>query len=74
MRKPKLKPTNGNIETLAAQAKLKRQTQCSEAINKILVEHKCELRIFVQIGECAVLLDQVVNLPISVNVVAKDIT
>lgn len=72
--KRKLKPSNGNIEQLALQAKIKRQTDCSRAINKVLTEHNCELQVFVQVGEAVRPLSEVLGLPMVLNAVAKEVS
>lgn len=71
MKKPH---TNGqDIEALALRAKLKRQTDCSDAINKVLKDHNCELMMLVQVGEVAKPLNEVLGLPMILNVVAKEV-
>ena len=62
-----------NVERLAAQAREKRQQDCSEAVNKLLAEMNCELRVVCQIGDTPVLLDTIFKLPLALNVVAKEV-
>lgn len=64
------KPTK-DVEKLAEEAKVKRQTECSEKINKILEEERCQFTIFARVGDLIIPLDQILNLPVVLNVTSK---
>lgn len=70
MRKPK---SAKDIETLAQEAKMKRQTDCSDEINKTLAQFNCQFIVTCQVGEQAVPLSQLLNLPTSLNVISKGV-
>lgn len=60
-----------DIEALAAKARVARQQKCTEAVNKVLEEHNCQLQIAVQVGSQALLLSQVLNLPAQALITSK---
>jgi hypothetical protein len=62
------------VEALAAKAREKRQLDCSEAVNKLLAEMNCEVRVVCQIGGAVVLLDSIFSAPLALNIVAKEVT
>lgn len=70
MARRKLKPTV-DIEALAAKAKAEREAKCSEEVNAALTKRKCMLSVLVQVGDRAVPLASVLNLPLLLNVVSK---
>ncbi len=71
-RKLKAVPTNGHdIEKLAAEAKVKRQSECTEAINKVLSDHNCQLVVLVQTGNVAIQLERVLALPAMIQAISK---
>jgi hypothetical protein len=67
----KLKAVPDDIEELAAKARLAREEKCKEEITRILEEYKCELGVFVQVGEQIVPLAQVLSLPLQMLVRSK---
>lgn len=69
----KTESSNSNVEHLTPQARIKRQTDCSEAINKVLADHNCELQVFVQVGDVARPINEVLGLPMLLNAVAKEV-
>lgn len=60
-----------DIETLAAEAKLKRETTCAAEINALLEKHKCQFTILAQFNGSTLPLDQVIKLPLAFNVISK---
>lgn len=60
-----------DIEALAEAAKLERQTRCGEKINAILAEERCQFTVFAQLGETLIPLDQIITLPVILNVTSK---
>lgn len=60
-------------QALAAltQARQEREQRCSEEVNRVLVEHNCQLTVSLQVGEQLVALNRVVALPGMVQVVSR---
>lgn len=60
-----------DVEALALEAKIKRQTTCSDEINTVLEKHKCQLTVHVTLGNQSVPLAEVVRLPLTLDVVSR---
>jgi uncharacterized hydantoinase/oxoprolinase family protein len=67
MRKHKVE----DIEKLAEEAKQKRLAHCSEKINELLAENKCQFTLYAQLGELVIPLDQIIKLQVILNVTSK---
>lgn len=67
--------TNGSAIQALTEAEQKAKTErinlCIEEMNKVLNTHGCTLAVFVQLGQSARMLPEILNLPCSVSVVSK---
>lgn len=58
-------------EELIAKARDARRQKCTDAVNKVLEDHNCQLQIAVKVGEQTMLLGQVLNLPAQALITSK---
>ena len=70
MQLAEVKTEEKDIETLAAEARVKRQQECLNEINKVLEQYRCQMGIQVAVGDKVLALNTVLNLPVQISVVS----